>query len=59
MTGEQARQGKDFWVAVSEGIPSHRYVFIPYQWLVLGYLAVWAGLVFWRSRKYRWFEDTD
>ena len=30
-----------------------RVVFIPYHWPVLGYVAVWAGLIFWRSRNYR------
>jgi hypothetical protein len=30
-----------------------RAVFIPYYWLVLAYLAGWAGLMLWRSWKYR------
>ena len=29
-----------------------RFVFIPFQWPVLGYVAVWAGLLIWRKRKF-------
>ena len=28
------------------------YVVVSYHWLVLCYVAVWAGLIFWRKRKY-------
>jgi hypothetical protein len=44
------RYSLDGW---RELVPTFRYVFIPYYWPVIGYVAGWAGLVFWRSRKYR------
>ena len=50
---ERARQLKGTWVAVCEKSPSRRIDFIPYHWPVLAYVAGWAGLVGWRSRKYR------
>lgn len=32
-------------------------VFFPHRWLVAGYLSAWAGLVVWRSRRYRVPEE--
>jgi hypothetical protein len=54
MTGEEVRQLKDAWAATNKKDPSfYRHVFIPYHRPVLGYVAGWVGLVFWRSRRYR------
>lgn len=53
MKGEEARQTNGQWVAASAALPSIGYVFIPYHWLVLGYVAGWAGLVVSRARSYR------
>jgi hypothetical protein len=36
-----------------------RVVFIPYHWLVVAYVAGWAGLLVWRSRKYRAFAKAE
>ena len=33
-------------------VPPNSYAFIPYYWIVLGYLAVWAGLLIWRKRMF-------
>ncbi len=35
-----------------ENDPTYRYVFILYPWVVLAYVAGWAGLVIWRKRKF-------
>lgn len=59
MTGEQAREVKEDWVLASKWDPSVRYVFIPYHWPALGYVAGWAGLIFWRSRRYRAFAQAE
>ena len=41
-------------VADVRGIyPTVRLVRVPYYWPVFGYVAVWAGLIRWRSEKYR------
>lgn len=42
-----------------EMFPANRYGFIPCYWLVAGYVAGWAGLIFWRSRKYRAFAKAE
>jgi hypothetical protein len=59
MTWERARQVKDIWVRVCEKSPSSRIVFIPYHWPVMGYVAGWAGVIFWRSRKYQAFAMAE
>jgi uncharacterized membrane protein YccC len=46
-------------MAVSEAVPSIGYVFIAYHWPVIGYVAGWAGLIVWRSRKYRAFAKAE
>lgn len=33
--------------------PDFRVTFVPYYWMIVAYVAGWAGLVLWRSRKYR------
>ncbi len=32
--------------------PASKRVGIPYYQIVAGYLALWAGLLFWRNRKF-------
>ena len=59
MRGEEARQTSGIWMAVSEAVPSIGYVFIAYHWPVIGYVAGWAGLIVWRSRKYRAFAKAE
>ena len=39
--------------AAHESDPAFRHVLIPYGWLVLAYMAVWAGLLWWRRGIYR------
>lgn len=34
-------------------IPNLRFVFFPYHWPLICYLAAWAGLLVWRGRKFR------
>lgn len=48
-----AGETKKLLMTLRDDKPSYRFVFIPYHRPVLAYLAGWAGLVFWRSRKYR------
>jgi hypothetical protein len=35
-----------------EMFPASKRVGIPYYQIVAGYLALWAGLLFWRNRKF-------
>lgn len=46
-----AQEIKEFFKEL--GVPGVWVIFIPHRSLVTGYLLGWAGLVFWRSRKYR------
>lgn len=50
---EDANRAKSQMFGWQEYEPRCRLVFIPYYWPVLGYIAGWAGLIFWRSWKYR------
>jgi hypothetical protein len=52
ITGDQASEMRMASAAFRVGEPTFRHAFVPYWWLVLGYLAMWAGLLIWRKRKF-------
>jgi hypothetical protein len=49
---EQAALWKISWEAKLESFPRKRVVFLPYYWLFMSYLVMWAGVLIWRKRKY-------
>jgi hypothetical protein len=53
MPWEDARELKRLQALSQPMVPTFRRIFIPYHWPVLFYLAAWAGLMFWRGRKFR------
>jgi hypothetical protein len=53
MPVEGIRHWRMTLAAGRESDPAFRYVLIPYGWPVIGYGALWAGLMLWRREKYR------
>ncbi len=50
---EGAREWKSWLIEATEKDPSRHMVAIPHRFVVLAYVAGWAGLLTWRKRKYR------
>lgn len=52
ISGEQVSEVKLSLSSWPDRDPTLHCVFIPYYWLVLGYVVGWAGLVIWRKRTF-------
>lgn len=52
---DDASELKEELAEARQMMASFRYGFILHYCLVLGYVAMWAGLVYWRSQKYGLF----
>lgn len=49
---EEVLEWKRMLVDSPHVIPDFRLTFIPLYWPVLGYLALWIGLLIWRKRRF-------
>lgn len=52
-SADEASDLRRYERAIRRWNPTRRIAFIPFYWLVLCYVTIWTGLVWWRRWKYR------